>query len=107
MNELSKELKCIQIRSGVEIWLEAERIPKLLERINSNERFIEVDGQIINKADVVGVFGATAMEETTRRKNGEWKCTYGNWHKKFETCECFRHSVEICPTCGVSPCLCD
>jgi hypothetical protein len=28
------------------------------------------------------------MEDYTRRKNGQWKCKYGNWHDKGEKCNC-------------------
>ena len=34
----------------------------------------ENENQIINKADISGIFNAITMEDKTRRKNGDWKC---------------------------------
>lgn len=91
MNELSKELMCVQIRSGVEIWVEKDRAANLMKLLTTADtKFIEFDGQIFNRADIVGVFTATTMEELTRRKNGQWKCAKGAWHDKRQDCECRR-----------------
>lgn len=89
--EISKNLQCILIRGDIEIWLENKRIENLkreLETLNEN-RFVEVDGSVINTADLVGIFSAEKMEEKTRRKNGEWRCKYGEWHSRGEKCTCY------------------
>lgn len=83
-NEISKRLMCILMRSGVELWKEEDRIKDLnFEGV----KFINIDGEKINTADISGIFSATTMEETNRRKNGEWKCKYNNWHNRNERCE--------------------
>ena len=83
-NELSKRLVCILMRSRVEIWKEEDRINKInLEGV----KFINIDGEIINTADISGIFKASTMEEQTRRKNGEWKCQQNYWHNRGEKCE--------------------
>lgn len=91
-NQLTKELKAIVMRSGVVIWIEADRAEKLEQIITSQQghRFFEIDGQIINTADITGVHSAQAMEELTRRKNGEWQCQYRTWHQKKDICECLK-----------------
>jgi hypothetical protein len=105
MNQLSRNLMCIQIRSGMQIWVERERAENLMQILASgNTKFIEFEGQVFNGADIVGVFKAQTMSEYTRRKNGEWQCKYDEWHKKNETCSC--RNEEWCRFCGVTPCQC-
>lgn len=90
MNELSVSLMCVQMRTGIELWMEKDRADKLqaaLQNITSS-KFIMHDGQTINSADIVGIFDAKTMEETTRRKNFEYKCKRGTWHAKGQTCDC-------------------
>ena len=90
MNELSKSLMCIQLRSGVEIWVEQDRASKLQRILETmtGHKFVNFDDQSINTADVVGVFKASTMDEYTRRKNGQWKCDGGKWHDRGEKCVC-------------------
>lgn len=90
MNEISKKLMCVQMRSGVEIWVEAEkaeRLQDILEHLNQH-KFIRFEDQTFNTADVVGVFTASSMSDLTRRKSGAWKCQHGEWHDKGEKCGC-------------------
>jgi hypothetical protein len=88
--ELAKNLMCVCMRNKVEIWVEKEKIEKLKEILanTTGNRFIDFDGQSINTADVIGIFDAQTMEEMTRRKNGQWKCDQGNWHNRYENCQC-------------------
>ena len=71
--ELSISLLCIVMRNGVELWLEAERVKALQERIKQPDcpRFVSFGDQTINTADIVGIFTPATMEEQTRRKNGQ------------------------------------
>ena len=88
--ELSKNLKCIVMRSGVEIWVEGDRaeiLQGVLDKITEH-KFIRYEGDTINTADITGIFGADAMEDKTRRKNGEFKCKQNEWHMRNEKCEC-------------------
>ena len=90
-NELSKNLYCVQMRSGVEVWVEGEDTKKLqglLEKLMGKHIFINFLDQTFNTADVVGIFSAATMEDNTRRKNGQWKCYAGEWHDRQERCEC-------------------
>lgn len=90
MNEVSKNLMCIVMRSGVQIWLEKERVEKLMEVLKTikESKFIELDGETLNTADVSGIFKPGTMEDFTRRKNGYWQCDYRVWHEQREKCEC-------------------
>lgn len=90
MKELTKNLVCVCIRNGAQIWVESERADNLKKTLNNSEkhRFIEFENEFINSADIIGVFSPEVMEEITRRKNGQWKCKYDKWHDKFKKCEC-------------------
>jgi hypothetical protein len=90
MKELSKELRIISIRNGVEISVERERIETLLPNIEKN-RFFEISGEIISTKDIVGIFTPQAMEDVIRRKNGQWKDKNGIWRDK---------GTRLCPVCG-------
>jgi hypothetical protein len=90
MNDLTKKIMCLKMRGDIEIWLEKERLDDLMAILETQKenRFIRIDEQIINTADIVGIFTPKTMESMTRRKNGQWECKYGNWHEKREPCEC-------------------
>jgi len=89
--KLSKNLQCVCVRNGIQIWLEQDRVENLKANLKKLEKstFIELPGgQVVNSADLTGIFSAKDIEELTHRKNGEWKCRYGNFHQKYEKCEC-------------------
>jgi hypothetical protein len=87
---LSVALRCISMRSGVEIWLE-ERLASQFEAVLLGvkaSQFVKVAGQVVNTADVTGLFDAATVEEYRRRRNGEWQCREGGWHQKGAECGC-------------------
>lgn len=88
--EISVSLVCVQLRSGVEVWIEDARSGNLKAAMLSKTppRFVQIDDKIINVADVVGVFPAADMEASTNRKNGLWRCKRDCWHDKGSKCEC-------------------
>lgn len=88
--EITKDLRCIVLRNGIEIWFEAEKLVTLEQMLASAERstFIKIEGEMVNTADISGVFTARAMEELNRKRNGQWKCQYGTWHGKSAKCQC-------------------
>lgn len=89
--ELSRNLMCICMRNGIELWLEGDQVTQLSQVLDSvtSSRFIHLpDGQYLNTADIVGVFKANTMESLIRRKNGDWQCQDAKWHTKGSRCEC-------------------
>lgn len=95
---ITKPMKCIQMRSGVEIWVEAERADRAMQAFLAPNptQFIEYEGRLINRADVVGVFFPEDMEDSKRRRWGQEKCEWGRYHKRGEECECrTMHSKEV------------
>lgn len=93
MNELVTPQKCIQMRSGVEIWIDARKADALMQEVDRREKAgirgtFTFEGRLMNIADIVGIFKPEDMESSTRRKNGEWMCHAGAWHSKGEKCDC-------------------
>jgi len=87
MNELSKNLMCIKMHSGVEIWVEKDKAQKLIDLLGTTKtKFVEIGNEMINSSSVEGIFTPQTMENLTRRKNGQWKCDYGEWHQRNEEC---------------------
>lgn len=91
-NEVSKNIKCICIRNGVEVWADEDFVERLSAKLEglSGHAFIRFEGRLLNTADITGIFTAQDMEEVTRRKNGQWKCNHNNWHYRKEECDCWQ-----------------
>ena len=51
-------------------------------------KFIKIKGLDRNVSNMSGVFSAQEMEDSKRRKNGEYQCKYKTWHDKFQKCDC-------------------
>lgn len=87
-SELSKNLQCVLLIGGVEIWIEAERATNL-ERMMETQKYIKLEGSTIAVSQIAGVFSPIHMDEFKRLKQGQWKCLRGGkWHDKFKKCEC-------------------
>lgn len=90
--EIVKEQKVILMKNGLPLFVEADRV-KALEDIlasGSGHRFVKIDDKTINSAEIAGIYTVDAYEELQRVKQGDWKCRWGKWHMKKETCECAR-----------------
>lgn len=79
---------CVMVRGGLELWVDESK-REIVERElqNSQQRMIRISGELVNKAEVIGVLSASAVEEMRRRKNGQWTCKWGKWHDRKEVCE--------------------
>lgn len=90
MTQLSKNLVCILMRSGIQIWIESDRAASLKSQIETSKQsiFVNFNDQFINTADISGIFTADLMEDLTRRKNGEYKCRSNVWHPRNTKCDC-------------------
>jgi hypothetical protein len=85
--KLTKDLRIISLRNGVEVSIERERLENIIDLLEK-KRFLQIDDRIINTADIVGIFPPQDIENMIRRKNGSWQCNKGTWHEKFEKCNC-------------------
>lgn len=89
MKELAKPQHCVLLRSGIELWIDSEKVPWLQEALEINKKpLLKIAGELINPFEILGVFSPQVMEERQRRKNGQWKCLRGKWHEKNHRCEC-------------------
>jgi hypothetical protein len=87
--EITKQQVCVLIRSGLELWIDADRTEDLEKAISDqSRRFVKISGQLINPFEILGIFTPDAMEDRQRRKNGQWKCLKATWHDKGQVCEC-------------------
>jgi hypothetical protein len=94
MSQLAKNLYCVYVRNGAEIWIERERCENLMQELKGiveGNRFIKFEDQMMNTADIVGIFSAATMADLNRRKNGQWQCLKGTWHGRKDQCECHRN----------------
>jgi len=89
--ELVKNLMCVSIRNGVEVWIDEEKMDKILALLEK-KGFFKIGKEIINSVDVSGVFSPQTMADYSNKRNGRWKCNNGEWHDRFEKCDC---DVEI------------
>jgi predicted transcriptional regulator len=90
MQEITKKQQMIQMRSGIELYIDEEKSIKLqrvLQEIKES-KFIQFENQTLNTADIVGIFDIDTVENAKRQKRGEWQCEKGEWHAKFDKCEC-------------------
>ena len=87
---ITKNLRCVLLRNGVEIWAEEERMAGLIQTIQNikESKFVSYDGEIFNTADITGIFTPATMDDYTRIKNKQWKCKRGTWHNYREPCDC-------------------
>ena len=107
-NQLANPQKCVLMRSGAEIWVDSKRLEPIEQLLLSGKapKFLFIDGQFINTFELEGIFSPTIMEERTRRKNGQWKCRYDEWHERGQICGCAevrRYHTPISSTPDLTP----
>ena len=80
---------CLYMRNNIQIWIDSEDVKTVFTTINdSNNKFFELGDDLINIADIVGIFSPEDMDDLVRRKNGQWKCDKGEWHERGADCAC-------------------
>lgn len=72
--EITKQIKIIIMRNGIEIRLEGDKLRAFENALSKNEgsQFIRLEGRIINTADLSGIFYPEDLEELYERKRGNW-----------------------------------
>ena len=112
-NDITKAQVCLTMRNGAQIWVDADKAKALMDQLvnqaSGAHRFVRWEGELINTADVVGIFKPGTMDAVTRRKNGQWQCGAGTWHGQDEKdCGCasaadreiIRKREEVIRACG-------
>jgi len=74
-NEVSKNLRCVVMRNGIEIWIEGDRLVNLFNALKGakESKFLEFDGRVMNTADISGVFLPEDMKELYDKKKWKYK----------------------------------
>lgn len=95
--ELAREERIIYMKSGLPHFVETERVApleKLLES-GSGHRFVKLpNGQVINTAEIEGIYTIERYAELQKIKEGYRCCEYGKWHARKEECQCRRERWE-------------
>lgn len=96
MNHVSKNLMCVCMRNGAQLWVERDRVANLQQLLqqSTGHIFVSFENQTINTADIVGIFSAETIGELTMRKNGKWQCSFSEWHKRGDDCNCPDHKLK-------------
>lgn len=89
MEELTiqKTKKCIIFYDKSEIWVDEEVASNIVKCIGTDTAF-EINGGLFRGNQIEGIRAEEQMKEIKLKKNGYWKCDYGTWHSKNETCSC-------------------
>ena len=94
--EIANKQKVLLTYDGIELWLDEEKWKKLEYALdNQIGQFYEIEGRRVSKSNITGIWYPIDIEEKKRRKNGQWKCSYGRWHNRGENCECHKNKTEI------------
>lgn len=91
-NEIIEGKKILVMKSGLTYWISNETAERLRNQIVSQERhtfvhILEIDATI-NTAEIEEVTTPDKYDDMQKLKEGKWKCVYGAWHNKKETCLC-------------------
>lgn len=82
--------RCVLLKNGIQLWLDEDKALQFLKDWQSmNEpKVLLVNGEAFSSTEIAGVYTSGAMDEYTRRKNGQWKCRVGSFHDRGEKCVC-------------------
>ena len=84
--EITKNLMCILMRSGIEVWVDEAKVDEVIAKMEGKSIF-RIGNQVINPADISGIFDPKVMKDNWYRKNGYWKCEKADyWHRRNEEC---------------------
>lgn len=90
MSKLTDKTHCVLLKNGDQIWVNAERSGKLKQLLLNAQgtAFVDIDGKLISTSLIAEIMSATDYADFSHTKRGEWKCNFGEWHSKFDKCEC-------------------
>lgn len=90
-NEIAGRQKCIVIRGDIRIWVDHEKASKVILDLNNDNlgRFRQIEGRVVNVADIVGIFNPIDLTSKERRRRGDWQDGLGVWRNKGDY-ECAR-----------------
>lgn len=89
-NEITNPQLCVLMRSGIQVWVDADKANELIADLNSGKikGFIVIGGEMINTVDISGIYTPEKINEYNKSKSGQWKCEHGNWLPRNKRCQC-------------------
>lgn len=90
MNDITKKMYVVVTKRMGIFYVDESQAGKIISIINSNNppKGFKIEDSFVETSDIAGVDPAWRYEENKRIKNGDWKCTQGKWHSKFDQCKC-------------------
>jgi len=86
--QITDKIYCILLRSGIRIWVDKLKSIELTAQIRGGGNLFEIEGQVVNKSDISGIFTADKIDELDKEKRGMWKCKFNVWHNRYDICNC-------------------
>lgn len=87
--ELTKNLHCVLLKNGIEIWMDVDRVENL-KHLMEVSAYVELDGSVVSTKEISGIYTPEHMDSYEKTKSGMFKCSKGNWHDKGQKCDCKR-----------------
>lgn len=72
MNEISTEVKtmmCILMRNGIKFWIYKKDFEKISNAISNSSRFVNIEDNLLNVADITGIFDDFYIDEIENIEN--------------------------------------
>jgi hypothetical protein len=76
------------LKDGSRFFLDDREAEAIKQAVKGGSNYLEIGDSLISIHDFSRLVGSENYEQANREKRGEWKCKYGNWHGKFDTCAC-------------------
>lgn len=88
--QIATKQVCVLLKNGIQLWLDEKPAQSFVKDWQSlrEHKVMVIQGEAFSSSEIAGVFSPEKMDEYTRRKNNQWKCTHSNWHDRGEKCEC-------------------
>ena len=88
-NEITKPQMHIELRNGLSLPVDAEKVKVFMQEVERC-KFVQINGEYVNTADISGVFKPKTIEARNKKKAGK-----GNWK-----CEIHGNKIEFNKKCG-------
>ena len=87
--EITKNLMCVVVRGGIEIWIDEDKVDNLMAMIEK-QTVVKIGNNVLNTKDIVGIFEPEVIQERDNKKGG-YKCLKleDTYHVRGEKCEHF------------------
>lgn len=85
-NQLTDKRFIVGLRGGYKIYVNEEQKESIIKALEISQTFIKHNGGIFRASEINYVLQADQIEKDEKIKKGDWQCSWGHWHQKFEQC---------------------